>query len=150
MQLIYFLLLLLTFTICFSHIWPSSGVLLAKTVSLCGISHMNAICHNSKQWTLFSATYDHPNERMTRILNCKWHESDHDLFQGTTTTFSWKDQRKSQIELPQKELECMTSWRRSRNANHSAMIFGDVPRTVKHSYGPIAQFVQYTPNWKNM
>jgi hypothetical protein len=40
MQLIYFLLLLLfTFTTRFGRIWPSSDVLLPKTVSLCGISH---------------------------------------------------------------------------------------------------------------
>jgi hypothetical protein len=37
MRLIYFLLF--TFTTCFGRIWPLSGVLLPKTVSLCGISH---------------------------------------------------------------------------------------------------------------
>jgi hypothetical protein len=38
MQLIYFRLLLFAFTTCFSRIWPSSGVLLPKTVTLYGIS----------------------------------------------------------------------------------------------------------------
>jgi hypothetical protein len=35
MQLIYFHRLLHTFTTCFGRMWPSSGVLLPKTLSLC-------------------------------------------------------------------------------------------------------------------
>jgi hypothetical protein len=37
MQLIYFFLLLFTFTTCFGRTRPSSGVILPKTLSLCGV-----------------------------------------------------------------------------------------------------------------